>query len=155
MVSNLFDEAWQVLESAIVEFDGNPIGTVAARDPGVAALNYDQVFTRDFAVSAIAFLLNDKKNIVKNFLSAAVDLQSREKQLDCFQAGEGLMPASFKVEAGDSGKQELVPDFGERPLPVWLRWIRASGGSTFSGFMSRSREIGSWPGSPNSRKPCA
>ncbi len=133
MESNLFSKAWQALESAVVEYNSKPIGTVAARDPDAGSLNYDQVFTRDFAVSAIAFLLNGRSDIVKNFLSMAVQLQSREKQMDCFKAGKGLMPASFKVDT-DSGNQTLTPDFGEKAIarvaPVdsgfwWLYVLRA------------------------------
>jgi len=116
MDANLFNKAWSLLEASVVSCGEEPVGTVAARDPDTPALNYDQVFTRDFAVSAIAFLLNGKTDIVKNFLAAAVDLQSREKQLDCFRAGEGLMPASFKVAADESGRPRLVPDFGEKAI---------------------------------------
>jgi glycogen debranching enzyme len=140
MDSNLFRKAWQALESAVVEYNGKPVGTVAARDPGAAALNYDQIFTRDFAVSAVAFLLNGRTDIVKNFLTAAAELQSREKQMDCFKAEKGLMPASFQVSTDDSGNQKLVGDFGEKAIarvaPVdsgfwWLYilriYVRATG----------------------------
>ena len=140
MDSKLFRKAWQALESAVIEYDGKPVGTVAARDPGAAALNYDQVFTRDFAVSAVAFLLNGRTDIVKNFLTAAAELQSREKQMDCFKAEKGLMPASFQVNTDDAGNQKLVGDFGEKAIarvaPVdsgfwWLYilriYVRATG----------------------------
>lgn len=133
METSLFNKAWEHLEASVVEYNGKPVGTVAARDPSPGSLNYDQVFTRDFAVSAIAFLLNGHTGIVKNFLSTAVALQSREKHFDCFKAGEGLMPASFKVDADDSGKPVIVPDFGKRPLPAWRRWTPASGGFIFCG----------------------
>lgn len=116
MNTHLFHKAWEALEASVAAFDGNSIGTVAARDPNAAPLNYDQVFTRDFAVSAIAFLLNGKTDIVRNFLSVAVDLQSRKKGFDCFTAGEGLMPASFKVDSDDAGNSVLSPDFGEKAI---------------------------------------
>lgn len=133
MESNLSSEAWLALEAAVVEYNGKPIGTIAARDQKALSLNYGQVFTRDFAVSAIAFMLNGRTDIVKNFLTMAVQLQSREKQLDCFKAGKGLMPASFKVETDDHGNQRLTPDLGEKSIarvaPVdsgfwWLYMLR-------------------------------
>jgi glycogen debranching enzyme len=150
MDTDLFNKAWRILEDAVVAYDGKPVGTVAARDPAVSALNYDQVFTRDFAVSAIAFLLNGKTDVVKNFLSIAVDLQSREKQLDCFRAGEGLMPASFKVDTDATGKERLTPDFGEKAIarvaPVdsgfwWLYILRVYVNVTGDRELSRRPEF--------------
>jgi hypothetical protein len=55
-------------------------------------------------------------------------LQSREKHMDCFKPGQGLMPASFKVESKD-GKEYLTADFGEQaigrvtPVDSCLWWI--------------------------------
>ncbi|MDF1578293.1 MAG: glycoside hydrolase 100 family protein [Desulfobulbales bacterium] len=124
--------AWQQLEKAIVNHEGRPVGTVAALDTGPTALNYDQIFTRDFFVSAVAFLLNDRFEIVKNFLSVTADLQSIDKSMDCFKAGRGLMPASFKT-VEKNGKERLIADFGElaigRVTPVdsslwWLLLLR-------------------------------
>ena len=56
-----------------------------------------QVFVRDFVPSALAFLRNGEPDIVKNFLLKTLQLQSIEKQVDCFTLGAGVMPASFKV----------------------------------------------------------
>lgn len=53
--NNLVNEAWQALENSIIYYDGQPIGTVAAHDPEMDALNYDQCFVRDFVSSALAF----------------------------------------------------------------------------------------------------
>lgn len=85
MDKSIYKAAWKELQSAVVTYNGEAVGTVAARDPETHALNYDQVFTRDFAVSAIAFLVNGEYSIVKNFLRQLLDLQSREKQFDCFK----------------------------------------------------------------------
>lgn len=130
---DLLDAAWDELEKSIVLYRGEPVGTVAARDPEVDALNYDQCFTRDFAVSAVAFLQRGRTDIVRNFLTALVELQTRDKHLDCFRPGPGLMPASFGIRK--QGSQEvLVPDFGEQAIgrvaPVdsgfwWLILLRA------------------------------
>jgi len=125
--------AWERLEDAVVSYRGRPVGTQAARDQALQVLNYDQVFTRDFAVSAFAFLLAGQTDIVRNFLLEAVRLQSTERQFDCFKPGTGLIPASFKV-AQDGGDECLIPDFGEhaiaRVAPVdsgfwWLLTLRA------------------------------
>ncbi|MBK1621799.1 alkaline invertase, partial [Lamprobacter modestohalophilus] len=125
--------AWRLLEESVVTYHGQPVGTVAAHDPETEALNYDQVFTRDFAISAFAFLLDGRPEIVRHFLTAAVRLQSHERQLDCFKPGEGLIPASFKV-TGEGADEQLVGDFGEhaiaRVAPVdsgfwWLLTLQA------------------------------
>lgn len=127
------DNARERLEEAVVTYRGRPVGTQAARDQSLQILNYDQVFTRDFAVSAYAFLLEGRTEIVRNFLLEAVRLQSTERQFDCFKPGTGLIPASFKVTQ-DGGEECLIPDFGEhaiaRVAPVdsgfwWLLTLRA------------------------------
>ncbi len=131
--SSLVKEAWELLEKSIVYFQDRPVGTVAARDPYVDALNYDQCFMRDFVPCALLFLTNGKSEIVRNFLIETLALQSSDKQMDCFNAGQGLMPASFKV-ATHGTEQYLVADFGEhaigRVTPVdsclwWLILLRA------------------------------
>ena len=45
----------------------------------------------------VVFLLEGRPEIVRNFLELQVRLQSRNKSLDCFAPGRGLMPASFHV----------------------------------------------------------
>lgn len=71
-------EAWALLRSSIVSYCGCPVGTIAAQDPtSTVALNYDQVFIRDFIPSAIAFLLKGESEIVKEFLLNTLRLQVR------------------------------------------------------------------------------
>ena len=67
--SALFSKARQVLQSAVAEYNGKPVGTVAARGPGAASLNYDRVFPRDFAVSAFAFLINGRADFSPRAIS--------------------------------------------------------------------------------------
>ncbi|WOG83454.1 hypothetical protein DCAR_0102629 [Daucus carota subsp. sativus] len=135
-VSEVEKEAWELLRGAVVDYCGNPVGTVAASDPADSTpLNYDQVFIRDFVPSALAFLLNGEGEIVKNFLLHTLQLQSWEKTVDCHSPGQGLMPASFKVKNvaidGKIGESEdiLDPDFGESaigrvaPVDSGLWWI--------------------------------
>ncbi|MEJ2309306.1 MAG: glycoside hydrolase 100 family protein [Gammaproteobacteria bacterium] len=131
--SQILTAAWEQLEKSVVYFRGEPVGTVAARDPGSDALNYDQCFTRDFAVSAVAFLARGRSDIVRNFLKVLVSLQQREPHMESFRPGLGVMPASFAIQKKDH-EEVLVPDFGEnaigRVAPVdsgfwWLILLRA------------------------------
>lgn len=132
--SDLVKEAWNLLEQSIVYYGDRPVGTVAACDPTVEALNYDQCFVRDFVPSALVFLINGRADVVRNFLIETLNLQGREKQMDCFNAGQGLMPASFKVVNSEVGQPYLLADFGEhaigRVTPVdsclwWMILLRA------------------------------
>jgi len=127
--NSITENAQQILEEAMIDHQGSPVGIAAACDAKEQALNYDQCFTRDFAVAALALLMQGKTEIVRNFLTQMVELQNCRKQMDCFQPGQGLMPASFKVEG-----EKIIPDFGEsaiaRVAPVdscfwWLFILRA------------------------------
>lgn len=130
---DLVKKAWELLEDSIIYYCDRPVGTVAARDREVEALNYDQCFVRDFVSSALLFLISGRAEIVRNFLVETLALQSHDKQMDCFNAGQGLMPASFKVESWN-GHQHIAADFGEhaigRVTPVdsclwWMILLRA------------------------------
>lgn len=126
--SKIIEDAWRLLEESIVYYQDRPVGTVGALDREVEALNYDQCFVRDFVSSALVFLTHGRADIVRNFLVETLALQNSEKQMDSFNAGQGLMPASFKVEAWN-GKQYLTADFGEHaigrvtPVDSGLWWI--------------------------------
>jgi hypothetical protein len=127
--TSLEQKAWEELEASIIYYRERPVGTVAARDSGVDALNYDQCFMRDFVPSALAFLMAGKTEIVRNFLVETLNMQNCEKRLDCFQPGQGLMPASFKVAIDDRGEESLIADFGEQaigrvtPVDSSLWWV--------------------------------
>lgn len=141
--TSIEEEAWDLLRESVVYYCGNPIGTIAAKDPTSSnVLNYDQVFIRDFIPSGIAFLLKGEYDIVRNFILYTLQLQSWEKTMDCHSPGQGLMPASFKVrtvplDSDDSATEEVLdPDFGEaaigRVAPVdsglwWIILLRAYG----------------------------
>lgn len=141
--SEIERDAWKLLRDAVVSYYGNPVGTIAANNPGdKQLLNYDQIFIRDFVPSALAFLLNGEGEIVKNFLLHTLQLQSWEKTVDCYSPGQGLMPASFKVRtvplegSNEAFEEVLDPDFGEsaigRVAPVdsglwWIILLRAYG----------------------------
>ncbi|MBW4469953.1 MAG: glycoside hydrolase 100 family protein [Stenomitos rutilans HA7619-LM2] len=129
----LVEEATAALNDAVLYYQGRPIGTVAARDPEADALNYDQCFVRDFVSSGLFFLMQGKPEIVRNFLVEVLQLQSHERRMDCFQPGQGLQPASFKVIVQE-GEERLLADFGEQAIarvaPIdscfwWLILLRA------------------------------
>jgi glycogen debranching enzyme len=128
MSNRIEEEAWEALEQSIIEFKGLPVGTIAARDPDVVALNYDQCFVRDFVSSALVFLIRGRADIVRNFLETTLILQPKTTHLDCRKPSRGLMPASFKIQS--FGEQEyLKPDFGDHaigrvaPADSGLWWI--------------------------------
>ncbi|KAI7757472.1 hypothetical protein M8C21_021103 [Ambrosia artemisiifolia] len=144
-------EAWEALRRSLVNFRGQPVGTIAALDNSSEELNYDQVFVRDFVPSALAFLMNGEPEIVKNFLLKTVFLQSREKKVDNFKLGEGVMPASFKVLHDPVRNTEtILADYGEsaigRVAPVdsgfwWIILLRAYTKSTGDTSLSEMPEI--------------
>ncbi|KAF6139416.1 hypothetical protein GIB67_026258 [Kingdonia uniflora] len=133
-------EAWDALKKSVVYYRGQPVGTLAALDNSEEALNYDQVFVRDFVPSGMAFLMNGQPEIVEHFLLKTLHLQGWEKRIDRFKLGEGAMPASFKVLHDPERKTDtLIADFGEsaigRVAPVdsgfwWIILLRAYTKST-------------------------
>ncbi|BDA75587.1 putative invertase [Rivularia sp. IAM M-261] len=140
---NWIEECWNLLDKSIIYYQEKPVGNKAAQDPTLKALNYDQCFIRDFVPSALLFLMHGKTDIVRNFLDITLKLQSHEKEMDCFQPGPGLMPASFKVVF--NGEEFLSADFGEHaigrvpPVDSCLWWIlilraycRATGDLSFA-----------------------
>jgi Alkaline and neutral invertase len=122
------EQAWKALEESIVYYQGQPVGTIAALDPEIAALNYDQCFIRDFISSALLFLMQGKPEIVRNFLEVTLKLQPKTGQLDCSKPSRGLMPASFKI-ASFNGQEYIKADFGDHaigrvaPADACLWWV--------------------------------
>jgi glycogen debranching enzyme len=109
-------------------YQGQPIGTVAAQDPDISALNYDQCFVRDFVSAGLLFLIQGRTDIVRNFLEATLKLQPKTRHFDCAKPSRGLMPASFKIVLVN-GEEYLKPDFGDyaigrvAPADSGLWWI--------------------------------
>lgn len=124
----LQEQAWDALEQAIVTYQGNPIGTIAARDPEISALNYDQCFVRDFVAPALLFLIRGRADIVRHFLEETLKLQPKTTHFDCSKPSRGLIPASFKI-VSVAGHEHLKADFGDRaigrvaPADAGLWWI--------------------------------
>ena len=65
-------ECWNILEKSVIYYQGEAVGSVAAQDPKLNALNYDQCFIRDFVPSALLFLMHGKTTIVRNFLNTTL-----------------------------------------------------------------------------------
>jgi hypothetical protein len=124
----MVEQAWDELEKTIMYYNGRPIGTIAARDPDIAALNYDQCFIRDFFPSALLFLIKGRPDIVRHFLEETLKLQPKTGQLECLKPSRGLLPASFKI-ATIIGGEYLKPDFGDHaigrvaPADAGLWWV--------------------------------
>ncbi|XP_034933355.1 probable alkaline/neutral invertase F [Populus alba] len=133
----MVDEAWERLNKSYVYFKGQPVGTLAAMDTSADALNYNQVFVRDFVPTGLACLMKEppEPEIVRNFLLKTLHLQGLEKRVDNFTLGEGVLPASFKVlYDSDQEKETLLVDFGAsaigRVAPVdsgfwWIILLRS------------------------------
>ncbi|GAX35139.1 glycoside hydrolase 100 family protein [Nodularia sp. NIES-3585] len=128
IVDDLEKQAWEILEKSILYYQGRPVGTIATYDSSQKALNHDHCFIRDFASSALLFLIKGKYDIVRNFLEETLKLQPKKNKFDAYIPGQGLIPASFKVVSKD-GYETLEADFGEHaiarvtPVDSCLWWI--------------------------------
>jgi glycogen debranching enzyme len=129
----IIESATEILERSIIFYRGAPVGTAAACVPSPEAENYTEVFVRDFVPSAIYFLMIGRPEIVRNFLSAVMELRGQQPVAKGQKRSEGLMPASFHVQQ-NNGEEQLVADFGERAIgrvvPVdsamwWMFTLRA------------------------------
>ncbi len=138
-------EAYQLLEESIVEFDGSAVGTVAARDPNAPAENYSECFIRDFVPAALIFLLDDRADIVRNFLFTVLHIRNQQRGQAGHRSLPGVMPASFKVVCDEQGGDCLNADFGDRAIgrvaPVdsmmwWMfllrTYVKATGDKAFA-----------------------
>ncbi len=64
--------ALELPNDCIVRYRGQPVGTSAACDPGPVAASYTECFVRDFAPSALVFLMRGQPAIVRNFLTTVM-----------------------------------------------------------------------------------
>ncbi len=149
MNDNFIAEAENRLQESVRVYKGKPVGTVAASETVSVEeqVNYNECFIRDFFPSGLAFLMQGRREIVKNFLEVTLglqlDLESSMEGEGLFpevrrslltqnvqngewvRPGEGLMPASFLVVH----QQEIKADFGQRaigrvtPVDSGLWWV--------------------------------
>jgi glycogen debranching enzyme len=111
------DDAYRLLDAAVMHYHGRPVGTAAANDPdGLAADNYSDCFVRDFVVSGLVFLADGKVDIVRNFLLATLELTEREHGAADRTIHPSVMPASFRVLSNAEGSERLEGDFGDRAI---------------------------------------
>lgn len=113
-------EAWDLLREAVVTYCGEPVGTIAAKDPtDPNPLNYDQVFIRDFIPSAVAFLLKGETEIVRNFLLHTLQLQVRRRSfLQTYVHGFKLVACSSLIISMTIAKVIGVCRIGRNHLDI-------------------------------------
>lgn len=143
--------AYALLNDALMNYQGRPVGTVAALDPdGPAAVNYDECFIRDFIPAALVFLNDGRTEIVRNFLDTVLHLRTHGRLSAGHETQPGVMPASFKVVADAEGTESLVADFGERAIgrvaPVdsmmwWMLLLHAYAQATGDTEYPERREV--------------
>lgn len=94
-------------ERTLVRVRGELVGSVAALEhpSGEAAANYGEVFLRDNVPVMLYLLLQGRSEIVRNFLTVCLDLQSSAYWT------RGVFPTSFVEDAG-----QLLADYGQRSI---------------------------------------
>jgi glycogen debranching enzyme len=121
--------AYQLLHQSIITLNGEPVGTVAAVAEDLPAANYGECFIRDFVPSALVFLMDGEYGIVRNFLRTALELRAKQPVLEGHGKVPGVLPASFHIIKGADGREEAVPDFGDRaigrvaPVDSMMFWV--------------------------------
>ena len=149
------DAARALLQSSIMTFRGQPVGTVAACDPaGAVAANYHDCFVRDFVPSALVFLADGEHAIVRNFLLTVLDLRSQHKAVQGHELEPAVLPASFRVVEDPVQGEMIRADFGDHaigrvaPVDAVMWWVillgiylRASGDESLARDPRVQREM--------------
>ncbi|KAK4849039.1 hypothetical protein QYF36_020097 [Acer negundo] len=122
--ASMMEEAWEILKKSYVYFKGKPVGTFAAMDPNAEALNYNQVFVRDFVPTALACLMRipPETEIVKNFLLKTLHLQDGCSMID---RRMGIYGYPIEIQALFYFALRIVTGFD----PKNTRWSYHNGGS--------------------------
>ncbi len=121
--------AYQLVRNAVMDYQGQPVGVVAALHPELPAANYAECFVRDFVPSGLLFLLDGEYEIVRNFLRTTLELRTKQEDIAGHKRNPIVLPASFKVVKNSAGKEELDADFGDRaigrvaPVDSLLWWV--------------------------------
>ena len=114
--SATLEDAYRLLEQALLYYDGRPVGTIASLDPRAPAENYFDCFVRDFVSAAFVLLLDGRSEVVRDFLTLILQLRGQQEELEGQQLVPGVLPASFKVVTLDNGVEEILADFGDRAI---------------------------------------
>jgi glycogen debranching enzyme len=121
--------AYRLLRSAIITFEGRPVGTAAAVTADLPAENYGECFIRDFMPSGLVCLIDGDYEIVRNFLRTVLLLRNEQREIAGHSRLPGVLPASFHVTKDTKGGERLVPDFGDRaigrvaPVDSMMLWV--------------------------------
>lgn len=127
--SKAIQAAYKLLRKSIITCNGEPVGTVAAVAKDLPAANYGECFIRDFMPSALVFLMDGEYDIVRNFLRVSLELRAKQPRVEGHGRVPGVLPASFHIVKGSDGKEEAVPDFGDRaigrvaPVDSMMFWV--------------------------------
>jgi beta-fructofuranosidase len=105
--ATIVESALEHFERTLIRVRGELVGSVAALEhPNKsAAANYGEVFLRDNVPVMLYLLVQGRYEIVRNFLSTCLDLQSKSYQT------RGVFPTSFVEEEG-----RLLADYGQRSI---------------------------------------
>ncbi len=123
------EAAYQLVRDSVIEYQGRPVGVVAALHPDLPAANYAECFLRDFVPSGLLFLLDGEYDIVRNFLKTTLELRTTQEDMAGHMRNPTVLPASFKVTRNSAGKEVLDADFGDRaigrvaPVDSLLWWV--------------------------------
>ena len=114
--SAVLEDAYRLLDDAVIRYQGNPVGTMASLDPRAPAENYRDCFVRDFVSAGFLMLLEGRSEVVREFLAMILRMRGQQEELKGQQVAPGVLPASFRVVTLDDGSEELSADFGDRAI---------------------------------------
>ncbi|MDA3878224.1 MAG: glycoside hydrolase 100 family protein [Halothiobacillus sp.] len=143
-------DAYRLLDSALITYQGKAVGTMASPDPRAPAENYQDCFVRDFVSAGLVMLLEGRSDIVRSFLSLIMHLRDQQEEIEGQQVAPGVLPASFRVVQNASGEETLIADFGDRAIgrvaPVdsmmwWAILLRAYVHSTGDTGFAKTPEV--------------
>ncbi|NEV60998.1 glycoside hydrolase 100 family protein [Thiorhodococcus minor] len=130
MIDDALEAATELLASSVMNYRGQPVGTVAAMDPaGAVAANYHDCFIRDFIPSALVFMADGNHAIVRNFLLTVLELRSQHKCIHGHELEPAMLPASFRVIHDLKAGETIRADFGDQaigrvaPVDAMMWWV--------------------------------
>ena len=148
MIDQLLQEAQDKLDKAIMYYRGEAVGTIAALEASLdlpaqndrasflrEPVNYDQCFIRDFVSAALVFLMQGRRDIVRNFLQVTLGLQldrkpfvvSQDGDLELFEEVRRVCEHHYACANLESVFEEgLEP--GEGLMPASFKAIKLEGG---------------------------
>lgn len=143
--SAALEDAYRLLDDALISQNERTVGTVASLDPRAPAENYRDCFVRDFVSAGFVMLLEGRSDVVRDFLSLILRLRGQQEELEGQQVAPGVLPASFRVVTLDDGSESLSADFGDRaigrvaPVDSMMWWavllrayVRVTGDSAYA-----------------------